>query len=76
MKDVIKFHYAEAQLEITCTVCNVTTMFFPNYDDEIMHCPKCKRGFKFNYSIEIIPEKEVIKEETKHYTKNIFRNNL
>jgi hypothetical protein len=73
MKDVIKFHYIEAQLEITCTVCNVTTMYFPDMDEDTFLCPKCHRGFKLNYSIEIIPENKIIKENLKPYIRDGIR---
>lgn len=69
-RDIIKFLYAEASVEITCAVCHFTFSEFPGYNiDEpslkFLECPKCSRKYEFKFSIEAKTQEQVITETLK-----------
>ena len=67
MKDKIRFVYAEAQVEITCVVCNTTFTDFPDSDDSSIMCQgkNCGRQYSFLYSIEPMNSQEILKQKIK-----------
>jgi hypothetical protein len=67
MKDKIRFHYVEAQVEITCVVCNTTFTDFPDSDDSSIMCQgkNCGRQYSFLYSIEPMNSQEILKQKIK-----------
>ena len=63
MKDKIRFDYIEAQVEITCVLCNTTFTDFPDFDKSTFNCPKCDRQYSFLYSIEPMNNQKILKKK-------------
>jgi hypothetical protein len=57
MQDIVKFNYAEAQVEIICVLCNTIFNEFPDSDKPTFQCPGCQSPFKLTYKIERLNRK-------------------
>lgn len=61
MKDRVKFHQVDAMVEVNCAVCDKAFYEFPDMDDNVFECPKCKRLFRLLYGVKAVDRQLVIK---------------
>jgi predicted RNA-binding Zn-ribbon protein involved in translation (DUF1610 family) len=61
MKDRILFDYVEAQVQVTCVLCNKQFSAFPDNSHAIFECPRCERGFIFTYLVRPLNDNEITK---------------
>ena len=51
MKDVVRFDFVEAEINIQCVVCDNMFDVVPFIDERFFNCPKCNSPFEFYFGV-------------------------